>query len=188
MGYKDSTRKAFIGPRVVLNTISGPGEEYWIRPRKYSSGVSDEIQDLQRSYMRKNRENLKGYKRIEEAMKAQGKTLEDADPLDLVQFGVTSEKGLLETMYRLSLGDGIGEHNLTGDDGKIICDGKALDESNIEFIIHWDQLAREIVTAIQGWNFPLPAGSAPKSATSQNGSSEVSSSQKTPSSQPSTET
>jgi hypothetical protein len=183
MGYKDATRRAFIGPRAVLTTISADAEEYWIRPRKLSSEAADKIAELQRAYLRENRENIRGYKEFTAQLEAAGKTVEDADPLALLDFVPRGDPEMRSVIYRLAFADGIGEHNLVGDDGKTIGDGKCLDKAAVEFIIGWDPLAVELFGIIQRYNLPLPKGSEAKSKTPPSGSSSESNSPKAPSSQ-----
>ena len=182
-GYKDATRRAFIGTRVQLKTISTPEEEFWVRPRKLSSGVADEIAEIQRDYLRKNRETLRGYKELEARLKAEGKTLEDVDSLVLLEFIPQGDAEMRPAMYRRAFADGIGEHNLVGDDGKTIADGEHLDKDAVEFIIGWDPLAIELFSIIQQYNLPLPKGSEATSKKQQNGPSGESHSPKEPSSQ-----
>jgi hypothetical protein len=181
-GYKDATRRAFVGPRAVIQCISKGEEEYWIRPRKLSSGVADEIAELQRAYLRENRESIRGYREFEARLKSEGKTLEQADSLELLNFVPHGDPGMRPAIYRLAFADGIGEHNLVGDDGKTIGGGKCLDKAAIEFIVSWDPLAIELFAIIQQYNLPLPSGSGAISSTPPNGPSSESSSPKAPSS------
>ncbi len=181
-GYKDATRRAFTGPRAALKTISTEAEEYWIRPRKLSSEIADKIAELQRAYLRENRENIRGYKEFTAKLEAEGKTLEDADSLALLDFVPRGDPEMRSVIYRMAFADGIGEHNLVGDDGKTIGDGTHLDKASIEFIVGWDPLAIEMFAIIQQYSLPLPKGSEAKSKTPRSGPSNESSSQTAPSS------
>jgi hypothetical protein len=168
--WKDSTRRTLIGPQVKLKAT---GEECWIRAKKMSIEATDKIGDLQRSLFRnrENREKLRKYQEIEKRLKEEGKTLEDADPLELIEYVPEMEPTYRDQIYRIALADGIGEHNFVDDTGNLIENGKIFDEKTIAEILEWEPLATEIFQAIQGHNRPLARRSGRNSGTSQNGSS-----------------
>ncbi len=162
MGWQESARKAMVGEKVLLETTGG---ECWFRPRKWSTATTDAIGELQRRYMRDNREKLKGQKEYEKRLVDEGKTLEQADPLELIQFVAEAGADFRPEIYRLALADGIGEHNFGDESGGLIGGGKAFDEKTIEEIIAWDPLATEMFVAMNRFNFPLAKGNAPTSQT-----------------------
>lgn len=182
-GWKDSTRRTLLGPEVFLKATSN---ECWIRAKKLGIEATDKISDLQRSLFRgtENRAKFRKYQEIEKRLKEEGKTLEDADPLELIEYVPEMDPAYRDQIYRIALADGIGEHNFVDDDGKIIGDGKVFDEVTIKGILEWEPLATEIFLAIQNHNRPLTKGSGGSSGTSQDGFSEAPSSQKTGSRSP----
>lgn len=163
MDWKDAARKALVGDKVEL--VNAPG--LWIRPKKLSTEVTDQLGELQRDFFRQgdNRAKVKEYKEIEEKLKQQGKTLEDADPMELLAAAPQMPGDYRPKQYSMALAAGIGEHNFEDGQGKLICDGRQFDKATVDQVLEWGPLAQEIFQIIYGYNFPLPKRSDGKSET-----------------------
>jgi hypothetical protein len=169
-GWKDAARRTLVGSKAVLQTTGG---ECWVRPKKLGIEATDKISELQRSLFRnrENREKFRKYQEIEKRLAEEGKTIEDADSLELIEYVPEMDPAYRDQIYRIALADGIGEHNFVDDAGTLIGGGKTFDEKTIAEILEWEPLATEIFLAIQGHNRPLARRSGGKSGTSPNGSS-----------------
>ena len=163
-GWKDSTRRTLLGPQVTLKATGG---ECWIRAKKLSIEAADKIGELQRSLFRgaENKAKVRKIREIEDKLKAEGKTLEDADDLELIEAVPEMDPAYRDQIYRIALADGVGEHNFTDDAGTIIGEGKVFDEATIKEVLEWEPLATEIFQAIQGHNRPLARRSGENSGT-----------------------
>lgn len=161
-GWQEATRRALIGGKVELKTVPG----LWIAPRKLSTAVSDQIGEMQRASLTSgdNRQKSKELRALEERLIAEGKKLDDADPLELMAVQPVIDPAVRASIYRLALSDGVGEHNFTDDAGAAIGDGKAFDKDTIEAILEWDDLARELFDIIREWSRPLASRSEGKSS------------------------
>jgi len=177
MGWKESTRKVLVGPQVALKTT---GDECWIQPKKLSQETADQIAELQRDFYAgsENRTKVRGARELAARLEKEGKTIQEADPMDLFELSPPLDPEYRKRLYLASLTGGIGKHNFVDDAGTLICAGDRLDEKTILEICEWNDLAQEIHQVIMEWNNPLATRSGGSSGTSQNGSSgEASSSQ-----------
>jgi hypothetical protein len=182
MGWKEVSRRAFIGEKIPLKSAGDSG--LYIRPRKLSQDAADELGEITRSMFRSG--DFEKSKRLRDLIKeldAEGKTLDDADQLELLYLMPPAAGGNRAKMFEICLLHGIGEHNLTDDSGKVIGEGRLLDPRTVkELIEEAAPLAAEMFAAIQAFNRPLDEGSGRTSSTSPNGSTRDPSTSQTPSS------
>jgi hypothetical protein len=169
MGWKDATRRNLVGGKVELVAT---GKECWIRPKKLSTAAADRINELQRGVFAdaENRAKIRKFREIEERLKAEGKSIEDADSMELMECAPQMEAGYRNEIFQIALEHGIGEHNFVDDTGNLVGQGKIFDESTIVGILDWEPLAAEIFQAIQEYNRPLASRSGGSSMTSSDGS------------------
>ncbi len=177
-GWKEVSRRLMFGPEVPLKTLAG---EYWIKPKKLSVQAADEFAEISRSiYLTGDIEKTKKFRELVKQTEAEGKDLDDVlkdmDPLELMRIIPQHDKEHRARVYEIVMLHGIGEHNLQDDNGKVIHEGKYLDQKTVnEILEEAAPLAEEIFMIVQDLNASLRKGSGSISPTSPNGSSKESS-------------
>lgn len=197
--FKDAGRRAFVGPRTVLKTISNPEDgDFIIAPRKYSQQTADEMRELRVAFLRKgsNREDIREYEAIIERLRETAIAKAKAAGVDIEIKDVTAEAGAedkkrlseifstveMDPAYQsklceLALLGGIGWHNFTDEKGAPVGGGDHLDHATVSHLLEYmAPTAMEAFGIIDGFNGPLAQGSAPTSAMSPSGTSEAQSS------------
>ncbi len=177
--WKDAGRRAFVGQPVTLKTISSPGEEFQIAPRKYSQQTADEMRELRVAFLRKgsNRERIREYEEIVKRLAEDKKTVIDAGPEDAERLNSIFAEVEMDPAYQtklceLALLGGVGWHNFEEEPGKPICGGDHFDHVTVSHLLsRMAPTAMEAFAIIDGFNSPLPQGSAPTSETPPSGSS-----------------
>ena len=161
--WKESTRRTLVAPApVILKTTGG---ECWIKPKKRSQESSDRIRELNLEFYHdgENRTKYKAYREIEKRMEAEGKKIEDADPLLMMDYALDMDSKWQSMVFAEMMRGGIGAHNFVDDALELIGCGLTFDEKTITEVLEWGELAVEICKAVQEWNNPLARGSEEKS-------------------------
>jgi hypothetical protein len=161
--WKESTRRTLVKPDPVI--LKATGGECWIKPKKLSQGCSDRIRELNLEFYNigDNRTKYKAYREIEKRMEAEGKKIEDADPMLFMEYALAMDPKWQSEVFSEMMRGGIGAHNFVDDSLALIGDGLVFDEKTITDVLEWGDLAVEIAKAIQEWNRPLAGGSEEKS-------------------------
>ncbi|MEA3340114.1 MAG: hypothetical protein U9R15_09125 [Chloroflexota bacterium] len=160
-GWKASARRARDGERVTLTTIEG---DYWVRPQKLSVEKAGEHR---RMIMAAGKHAPLAQAKIAEWKKAnseaEGREPEVTDLQAICTdeewekiLGMMSIASADNDRMRLLMVYGIVESNLTDEKGNVI----AWSDELVEQLMEYEDLAREISGIAQGWNAPLPSGSA----------------------------
>lgn len=193
MGWKDSTRRALVGEKVVLQSSGG---ELWIRPKKLSQEAVDAVREAKakvasdpqfKDGLRRAME-LRGrypwFMNGEAPTQAQIDQVADADKAELFALNGVLTTAPKAELFRISLMHGIGEHNFADDSGALIGEGKTLPGSVVNDILDWSDLAAEIHAAVGEHNRPLASRSGSTSPTSPSGSTPAPSTDQIPGSSP----
>jgi hypothetical protein len=89
--WKESTRRTLVKPEPVL--LKTTGGECWIKPKKMSQECSDKIRSLNLEFYNTgdNREKYKGYREIEKRLGAEGKKINESDPLIFMDYALAMD-------------------------------------------------------------------------------------------------
>jgi hypothetical protein len=162
--WKESTRRALVSPEPI--PLKATGGECWIKPKKMSQECSDRIRALNLEFYNtgSNREKYKAYHEIEKSAEAEGKSVQDMDPMTVIDYALAMDPKWQSSVFSEMMRGGIGAHNFVDEKMELIGGGLAFDEKTIAEVLEWGELAAEIAVAIQEWNRPLASGSASKSS------------------------